>query len=65
MSRNRIPILKVTLDSYIKNIMSEMECHPLYINVPDMKEIEIRLKYGPFSDEEISEKLKNAAEEQR
>ena len=65
MDKQKIPILKVTLASYIKNIMNELDCHPIYINVPDMKEIEKRLRNGPFSDEEISEKLKSAAEEQR
>lgn len=54
MDKNKIPILKVTLASYIKNIMNEIDCHPIYINVPDMKEIEKRLRYGPFNDEEIS-----------
>jgi hypothetical protein len=54
MEKNKIPILKVTLASYIKNIMNELDCHPIYINVPDMKEIENRLRNGPFSDEEIS-----------
>ena len=50
MNKQKIPILKVTLASYIKNIMNEMGCHPIYINVPDMKEIEKRLRNGPFSD---------------
>jgi hypothetical protein len=54
MENNKIPILKVTLASYINNIMDELDCHPIYINVPDMKEIENRLRNGPFSDEEIS-----------
>ncbi len=37
VNKNRIPILKVTLQSYIKNIINEIDCHSLYIKVPDME----------------------------
>ena len=50
MEQNKIPILKVTLEAYIKNILNEIDCHALYINVPDMVELENRLHYGPFSN---------------
>lgn len=47
----------MTLSAYINNVKKmkehEVDWEALYINVPDMEELRSRLRYSPFSEEEV------------
>ena len=61
LSYHKIPIFKLTLSAFIEMIhKKKLDCHAVYVRVKNLKDLENRLKYGPFSKEEIEEKIWNA-----